>query len=315
MRNLRFAVYREEQALTQVESRVRQSADVRQELQTLEQLQSTDIAQREVLDQNFVALDDARQKARLRYFKAQQERESRYRKFEHAKLLAVESRFPVKSDSARYILEHLFAEADCLVCGNHAPDAATLLQKRITDNDCVVCGTGLTEPTVEVPASTIADRRATRAAKALQAIEPDLSTAFDQHQATTHEFDNASAKLAELDAKIAERTARIDVLIGRLPPSEQEIHKQRSELASMRSRTAALTAELTEKRNAFGAFVDAQNHGNGWPFFCDHGDLCCLCRRVLTRNRQSRMGATAGTSGTNRGNYPVSRLRTRYDGH
>ena len=260
MRNLRFAAYREEQALTQVESRVRQSADVRQELQTLEQLQSTDIAQREVLDQNFVALDDARQKARLRYFKAQQERESRYRKFEHAKLLAVESRFPVKSDSARYILEHLFAEADCLVCGNHVPDAATLLQKRITDNDCVVCGTGLSESTVEVPATTIADRRATRAAKALQAIEPDLSTAFDQHQATTDEFDNVSAKLAELDAKIAERTARIDVLISRLPPSEQEIHKQRSELASMRSRTAALTAELTEKRNAFGAFVDAQNH-------------------------------------------------------
>ena len=260
MRNLRFAVYREEQALTEVETKVRSSADVRQELQTLEQLQSTDIARREVLDQNFVTLDDARQKARLRYFKAQQERESRYRKFEHAKLLAVESRFPVKSDSARYILEHLFAETDCLVCGNHVPDAAALLQKRITDNDCVVCGAGLSESTVEVPATTIADRRAKSAAKALQAIEPDLSDAFDQHQATTEEFDNATAQLAELDAKIAERTARIDVLISRLPPSEQKIHEQRSELASMRSRTAALTAELTEKRDAFGAFVDVQNH-------------------------------------------------------
>ena len=260
MRNLRFAVYREEQALTGIETKVRSSADVRQELQTLEQLQSTDIARREVLDQNFVTLDDTRQKARLRYFKAQQERESRYRKFERAKLLAVESRFPVKSDSARYILEHLFVEADCLVCGNHVPDAAALLQKRITDNDCVVCGAGLSESTVEVPATTIADRRAKSAAKALRAIEPELSGAFDQHQATAEEFDNATAQLAELDAKIAERTARIDVLISRLPPSEQEIHEQRSELASMRSRTAALTAELTEKRGAFGAFVGVQNH-------------------------------------------------------
>ena len=234
MRNLRFAVYREEQALTGIETKVRSSADVRQELQTLEQLQSTDIARREVLDQNFVTLDDTRQKSRLRYFKAQQERESRYRKFERAKLLAVESRFPVKSDSARYILERLFAEADCLVCGNHVPDAAALLQKRITDNDCVVCGAGLSESTVEVPATTIADRRAKSAAKALRAIEPELSNAFDQHQATTEEFDNATAQLAELDAKIAERTARIDVLISRLPPSEQEIHEQRSELASMR---------------------------------------------------------------------------------
>ena len=260
MRNLRFAVYREEQALTEVETRDRHSEDVRQELQTLEQLQSTDIVKREVLDQNFVALDNARHNARLRYFKAQQERESRYRKFEREKLLAVESRFPNKSDSARYILEHLFAEADCLVCGNHVPDAAALLQKRITDNDCVVCGADRSESTVEIPATAIADRRAKRADKALQAIEPELSDALNQHQVTTEEFQNASAQLAQLDAKIAERTARIDVLISRLPPSEQEIHKQRSEFASMRSRTEALTAELAKKRHAFGEFVDAQNH-------------------------------------------------------
>ena len=260
MRNLRFAVYREEQALTQVETRARQSADVRQELETLEQLQLTDITQREVLDQNFIALDDARQNARLRYFKAQQERENRYRSFERAKLLAVESRFPDKSDSARYILEHLFAEADCLVCGNHVPNAAALLQKRITDNDCVVCGADLSESTVEIPATAIADRRAKSAAKALDAIEPELSDAFNKHQATTEEFDNASAQLAKLDAKIAERTARIDLLISRLPPSEQDIHKQRSELASMRSRTDALTAALAKRRDAFGAFVDTQNH-------------------------------------------------------
>ena len=260
MRNLRFAVYREEQALTEVETRDRHSEDVRQELQTLEQLQSTDIAKREVLDQNFVALDNARHNARLRYFKAQQERESRYRKFERAKLLAVESRFPDKSDSARYILEHLFAEADCLVCGNHVPDAAALLQKRITDNNCVVCGADRSESTVEIPATAIADRRAKSAAKALKVIEPELSDALNQHQVTTEEFQNASAQLAQLDAKIAERTARIDVLISRLPPSEQEIHKQRSELASMRSRTEALIAELAKKRDAFGAFVDAQNH-------------------------------------------------------
>ena len=172
MRNLRFAVYREEQALTVVETKVRRSADVRHELQTLEQLQSTDIAQRELLDQNFVQLDDARQKARLRHLKAQQERESRYRAFERAKLLAVESRFPQGSDSARYILEHLFAEADCLVCGNHVPNAAALLQNRIIENDCVVCGTDLSDSNVEVPATAVADHRVKRAAKALEAIEP-----------------------------------------------------------------------------------------------------------------------------------------------
>lgn len=259
MRNLRFAVYREEQALTVVETKVRHSADVRQELETLEQLQSTDVAQREFLDQSFVDLDSARQKARLRHLKAQQERESRYRRFERAKLLAVESRFPQGSDSARYILEHLFTEEDCLVCGNHVPGAAALLQKRITENDCVVCGTDLSESEVEVPAPTVADRRVTRAAKALEEIEPELSHAFNQYQETTDEFNDASLQLATLDAKISERTARIDLLISRLPPSEQDIHKQRSDLATMRSRTEALTSELAEMRETFGAFIDAQN--------------------------------------------------------
>ena len=259
MRNLRFAVYREEQALTEVETKVRRSADVRQELHSLEQLQSTDVDQREELDQNFVQLDDARQKARLRHLRAQQERESRYRKFERAKLLAVQSRFPQKSDSARYILEHLYAETECLVCGSDAPDAAALLQKRITENSCVVCGTDLADSTMEVSATDIADRRVTRANRELREVEPELAAATSAYEDATKEFDDITTQLAQLDARISERSARIDVLVSRLPPSEQEIHKQRSELAAMRSRTEALASELTDLRNAFGEFIDAQN--------------------------------------------------------
>ena len=259
MRNLRFAVYREEQALTGVETKVRRSADVRLELQTLEKLQSTDVAQREELDQNFVQLDNARQKARLRHLRAQQERENRYRKFEHAKLVAVQSRFPQRSESARYILEHLYAETECLVCGNHVPDAAALLQKRITENDCVVCGTDLAESTAEISATEIANRRVTRADRELREIEPELAAALSGYEDATTEFNDVNNQLAQLDAQISKRSARIDVLISRLPPSEQEIHKQRSELATMRSRTEALAAELAHKRIAFGAFIDAQN--------------------------------------------------------
>ena len=259
MRNLRFAVYREEQALTEVETKVRRSADVRHELHTLEQFQSSDITLREDLDQNFVQLDNARQTARLRYLKAQQERESRYRKFERAKLMAVQSRFPHTSESARYILEHLFTEADCLVCGTHVPNVAALLQERISENVCVVCGTDLTESVVEIPATDIADRRVRRAEKALLEIEPELATASDDFEEATKEFNEVNEKLAALDAKISERTARIDVLISRLPPSEQDIHKQRSELVVMRSRTEALTTELAQKRQEFSAFIDTQN--------------------------------------------------------
>lgn len=259
MRNLRFAAYREEQALTVVETKVRRSVDVREELKTLEALQSTDIARREKLDTAFVELDSGRQRARLRLLKAQQERESRYRELERAKLRAVEARFPQKSDTARYILEQLFAEADCLVCGNHVPQAAALLEQRIAANDCVVCGSDLSGPQAKVPATKLADRRVTKAQSALDEIEPELAEALRQLEARETEFDKARLELAELDAKIGERTARIDLLVQRLPPDQQEIHKQRAELASMRSRVEALTKELTDKRAIFSEFVDTQN--------------------------------------------------------
>jgi len=259
MRNLRFAAYREEQALTAAETKVRQSVNVREELKALEGLQVNDLERRQSLDNSIVGLDNRRQQARLRLLKAQQERESRYREFERAKLRAVEARFPQKSDTARYILEQLFAEADCLVCGNHVPAAARLLEKRIADNDCVICGSDLASPGLEVPAAKLADRRVKKAQTSLEAIEPELAEATEQLGKTETEFDKVRLELAELDAKIAERTQRIDVLISRLPPGEQDIHKQRAELASMRTRVQALTAELAEKQTAFSVFVETQS--------------------------------------------------------
>ena len=259
MRNLRLAVHREEQALTEVETKIHHSEDVRQELQTLEKLQSTDLAQREELDQNFVQLDSARQASRLRHLRAEQERENRYRKFEHAKLLAVQSRFPQSSESARYILEYLYAKAECLVCGNHVPEVANLLQARITEGDCVVCGTDLAKSNVKVSPTDIADRRVKRANRELRQVEPELTAALAEYKDATREFDYANDQLAELDAKISERSARIDVLISRLPPDEQETHERRSDLAGMRSRTEALATELKQRRDTFAEFIDVQN--------------------------------------------------------
>jgi hypothetical protein len=261
MRNLRFAAYREEQALSEVETKVRKGADVREELKTLEALQKTDLARRDTLDKSFVELDSRRQTGRLRSLRAKQERESRYREFERAKLRAVEARFPQRSDSARYILEQLFAEADCLVCGNHVPKAVALLEQRIDDNDCVICGSDLSSSSVEVPAPKLADRRVKKAQKALDEIEPEMRDAELQLETLETSFDEARLELAELDAKIGERTARIDLLVRRLPPEQQEVHKQRSELASMRSRVETLTKELSDKRDRFSSFVDAQSQG------------------------------------------------------
>ena len=259
MRNLRFALYREEQTLAENATKVANKADVRQELQTLEQLQQTDIAQRERLDNEFVESDSQRQAAQLRHLRVQQERESLHREFERTKLLAIEARFPRHSDSARYILEHLFTEATCLVCGSDAPAAAALLDKRIIDGNCLICGADLSEHNHNVAETNTADHEVTKAEKALDTIEPELSTASAELIAATAEFNEAKERLARLNAKISERSARINALIERLPPSEQELHKQRSELAAMRGRVEELTAELAKKRDSFKDFISTQS--------------------------------------------------------
>lgn len=63
MRNLRFAAFREEQALAQVETKARTSASVRVELNTLEDLQKSDLSARQKLDDAFVEMDRTRRNA------------------------------------------------------------------------------------------------------------------------------------------------------------------------------------------------------------------------------------------------------------
>jgi hypothetical protein len=258
-RNLSFAIFREEASFAATESKIVSGADVRQELKALEGLQKVDIERREELESGLVEREAARQAARLRFVKAEQERETRYRELERAKLTAVEARFPERSDTARYILAQLLTEADCLVCGNHVPAAAAELDSRIKHARCVVCGSDLAHSEAHIPAAKVADRRVRKAETEFNAIEPELVDAGQQLGGLETEYSKLVTELAELDAKVTERSSRIDALIRRLPPAEAELHRQRAELATMRSRLEIMRAELTRKRKAFGRFVDRES--------------------------------------------------------
>lgn len=258
-RNLSSVVYREEQVFAETQVKVEKGADVRAELKALEGPQLVDTAERERLDSEFVEAEGRRQAARLRMLKAEQERETRYRDLERAKLTAIEARFPTKSDTARYILAQLMTSTDCLVCGSRVPGAAAALQRRIAQERCVVCGSDLSPMGRHVSATKVADRRVQKAAADLATFEAELTEARQQLQEVEKEHAALVYEIARLDAKVAERSARMDALIRRLPPAEAELHQQRAELAAMRSRLETRRKELTEKRKAFAAFVDAES--------------------------------------------------------
>jgi energy-coupling factor transporter ATP-binding protein EcfA2 len=259
IRNVNFVVTREVRALSEVQAKLEESSGVRTTLETLEGLQQIDFEQRERLQESVTQADSRRHDARLRMLKAEQERETRYRAAERAKLMAIEARFPGKTDTARYILAQLMTKFDCLVCGQSAPQAAVQLEQRIEDSRCVVCGSELSTLNERVPATTLVDLRVKKGLEELEEFEPELAESRRQFRELDSEYSQISDQLADLNAKVLTRAAEIEILIGRLPPDEIEIHQQRTELGAMRARIEVLRRELEEKRQAFSAFIEEES--------------------------------------------------------
>jgi len=256
-RNLQFAIGREEAELTGAEAKVKEGADVRQEMKALQKLQQIDTDRLEELNDSISEHESRREQARLRHAKAEQERETRYRELERAKLTAIEARFPKTSDTARYIVAQLLSEADCLVCGSHVPTLAETYEKRIHSQSCVICGSKMADrPEL---ATTTADRRVNKAAASVRAIEPELLHSRQQLDQEEGDYNRLVDEVTQLRASIAQRSSRIDALVRRLPPGETELHRQREEMAAMRSRLASMRQRLTRKRNEFSAFVDGES--------------------------------------------------------
>lgn len=251
MRNLNYATGREERALAKNETKTQSGAAIRRELETLEELQKTDEAALETLESGIVEIEAARQQARLKRLRAEQEREGRFRELEKARLTAISARFPTRSETARYILAQLLTEETCLVCDHPAHAAAAAYAKRIQQKACVVCGTDLSASDNVVPPSETADRLVEQEKQALNAVDVELQEARQSLEEAQQRYDRQVADIQRLNCDVDTRSERIDFLVKRLPPSEASMHKQRKELATMRARVEVLRRELDDKRKAF----------------------------------------------------------------
>ena len=254
-RNLRAAISREERALATEEGLVDQAMDVRQELESLVDLQETDEDRLVELDEDLLELDAERQDARLQVLKAEQHREATFREFEHAKLAALEARFPSSSDTARYILAQLLTDGECLACGSEVPGVVQLLETRLTASQCVICGSQLPVPAESDGLAEISDERVTRTVSGLADADKALESArnrLDRADARYHETHHG---LQEITTAIAKRRERIDALLRRLPKELADVHKQREELALLRQRLAILSEELSSSETGFSEFI------------------------------------------------------------
>lgn len=256
MRNFQAVVGREEKSLAKGLAKASGAVPLRAELQALEALQETARAQLEELEKHTDELDQRRQEARLSNLRSKQERETRFRAAEHAKLLAIESRFPGQLKTGRYMIAHLMSELDCLVCGSHAPDAARAFADRLSAGRCVVCDSDLSKSMQVVEARQIADERMAKAERLLESADKELAATTRERELAEAEFDVHTAETVRLRSDIATRSARITQIVDLLPPDEAVLHQQRAELAAIRSRLEAMKADLAEERASFRSFVE-----------------------------------------------------------
>ncbi len=253
MRNLSAALYREENALVNTEKEVQSERDVRTELSALEEQQKVAFQERERLAGEVLEADRRRQDARLKVLKAEQEYEERYRSIERAKLLSIGARFPNESETAKYIYAQLLTKLDCLVCGNHVPEAAANYSSRVERGQCVVCGSNLVsseEPTENT--ETIA-----RATEELRQFAVELGEARLALEQAEELYNSYVSRFAECEKGLRERSQRAEYLVRQLPPEEAELHKQRADLSVMRGRVEEMKEQLRIKRTNFKGFVDS----------------------------------------------------------
>ena len=262
IRNLRAVTSSEEGALAKDESLASGEPETRQELGELEQEQEADGSSLDEIDSTLADLEAHHERARLHFLTLEQDRESLYRELERSELIAIGDQLPRQSESARYILAQLFTDYECLVCGREVPEFVRSMESRIREHICIMCGSHREDDESHVPIELTMER-VSRSDAALQQIDRELEAARTTLDEAEDERSRAVARIRQLRTAIAERTARIDSLVQRLPPAEGELYERRQELASLRSRVAVLQGELDGMRKSFEQVVADANAAVG----------------------------------------------------
>ena len=297
---MRSVVNKQERNLANDESLAANEPDIREQLRVLEQHQGNDNQRLDEVNSGIADIQARHERALLQFLNLEQKRESQYRELERAHLLSVNARLPQHSDSARYILAQLLTDADCLLCGNNVPSAMESMKSRIRGLECIVCGSDLS-PVGDQILTDSADERISSREEDLQATDAELEAARNILQESEGERARAITEVQVLQTAIAERSARLEMLLKRLPPEEGRLHERRREFASLRAQVEALRYDLDEKHMSFEQTITAANTtvekqaGEVQTSFDDfaHRFLLEDCR-LLWSPQRARLGQSGG---------------------
>ena len=228
------------------------------ELKTLYGLQEEDQRKQETLLEDLEDRDRMRIEARQTVLQNEDDYESTMREYEHAKLLALQMRFPSNEDTMRYILGYLLSTTECLVCGNKVPNFAEELESRIVGKQCVVCASNVGGNESKVN-TEFYDRKANKQKIILEKKLENLEASKQEFQSIENSYDTISSEVSRINQIINNRAKKIDRLIDRLPPEDSELIKQRNDLRILKNRYDRKKLELDSYRKVFAIDLDKWN--------------------------------------------------------
>ncbi|HEY0156729.1 MAG TPA: AAA family ATPase [Thermoanaerobaculia bacterium] len=190
--------------------------------------------------------DADRRDARLAREKAAATRDALLRELEHMKFQALGHRLGTTNDTVKYILTHLLADDECLVCGTSPSPAGAKIDEWVRAGRCPICGSAAhTEANVESLSAGDAKRIA-RLEQQLELAEAQIDDA-EQRTARAHEvFVAADALFIELDARRVDLDAQIVQVLRQIPA-------ERAAVAAVTDDIDALNRLLDEDRRGLAA--------------------------------------------------------------
>ena len=252
-RNARVALNRQKK---QLDSKERQTVAAPELTAELEQLQGEQIKDQEALETVENQIPDAEgevAESTLLQLRTDMDFEQVIRDIERAQLIALRLLFPHIDATAEYIIGHLLATSDCLVCESHVPGYAKSLTERLSHSSCVLCGTDIAG-VESTPVVELDEMRARRD----RLVEQRGAAALRQTEAEAAAAD-LSLAARELRTRISQRASAIARLQRRLPESDTRIRELRAAIAIGDKELEESNSKLAKTQSAFSEFIDGAN--------------------------------------------------------
>jgi hypothetical protein len=255
VRNLNYAINKEEKMVARSEIAVGRVPEIRQRLKLVNGIQDREVEELELLNDQLVQLNSERQNARLTVLRSEQVLESASRSLQRLELRALENTFPDSTETFRYIVAQILSDQTCLTCSSHVPDFAAEIEGRLRQDSCPVCAS-------HFPArrhAPISRARLTAAEEEVTAAATQLSVAQDRRNQVETAYDEMVDRIAVLTASTAARDREIDELTRQLPPDEARLRERRHGLNADKARLASHRERLARLRQDFDALQSGVN--------------------------------------------------------